>query len=325
MLILNSEKNLSEIGDIWQKIWIQLSPKYPFLCWVWQKTWWDIFPQGKLLIYVLYEDDKAVGFALFKKNENILSWASGEEVSDYLDLVCQDKYKETFWEQIFDRLKRDNISSVVLRNLPEKSISRKILIDLAYKYKLSATEEKEDVVPKIVLPKKFESYLESLSRKNRHELRRKARRFENEAVNWQLVKTSLKNHHTDCQSFFEFFRQDGTEKRKFLTKPMEDFICQGTFELQKFGLLDLSSLVVNKEILAQTLAFSVDKTYFLYNMVVNPKFYHLSPGIIINKLLIEESINKGREVYDFMQGNERYKYQFGAEDEFVYKITIKFN
>jgi CelD/BcsL family acetyltransferase involved in cellulose biosynthesis len=38
--------------------------------------------------------------------------------------------------------------------------------------------------------------------------------------------------------------------------------------------------------------------------------------------LIQHAIKTGRHTFDFMRGDEDYKYRFGAEDSFVLKLEI---
>jgi len=38
--------------------------------------------------------------------------------------------------------------------------------------------------------------------------------------------------------------------------------------------------------------------------------------------LIEHAIQNNRAVYDFMQGNEIYKYRFGGKDTGVWRVTV---
>ena len=39
-------------------------------------------------------------------------------------------------------------------------------------------------------------------------------------------------------------------------------------------------------------------------------------------LLIQEAIEEGKTEFDFMRGNEEYKYQLGGQDRWVLKATI---
>ena len=38
--------------------------------------------------------------------------------------------------------------------------------------------------------------------------------------------------------------------------------------------------------------------------------------------LLKKSIEKKIEIFDFLRGNERYKYDLGAKDKLLYKVII---
>ena len=44
----------------------------------------------------------------------------------------------------------------------------------------------------------------------------------------------------------------------------------------------------------------------------------------MNALLIKEAIDKGIKVFDFLRGNERYKYDLGAKDVQLFRIKFDF-
>jgi CelD/BcsL family acetyltransferase involved in cellulose biosynthesis len=45
--------------------------------------------------------------------------------------------------------------------------------------------------------------------------------------------------------------------------------------------------------------------------------------VIISAKAIEMAAENGRIAFDFLRGNEIYKYRFGAEDTRIYRIQIK--
>ena len=61
----------------------------------------------------------------------------------------------------------------------------------------------------------------------------------------------------------------------------------------------------------------------IYNSGYDPANYaELSPGIVLTSYIIEDAIKRSLKVFDFLQGNEVYKYRFGAIDTFVYDTQI---
>jgi len=62
---------------------------------------------------------------------------------------------------------------------------------------------------------------------------------------------------------------------------------------------------------------------WVYNSGLDPvAFGHLSLGVVLTTKAIELAIEDGHAVFDFMRGNEEYKYRFGAQDTYVHRIHI---
>ena len=41
-------------------------------------------------------------------------------------------------------------------------------------------------------------------------------------------------------------------------------------------------------------------------------------------MAIKNAIEAGKATFDFLRGGERYKYELGAEDRYVYRLTVHF-
>ncbi|MCZ7665851.1 MAG: GNAT family N-acetyltransferase [Chloroflexi bacterium] len=47
-----------------------------------------------------------------------------------------------------------------------------------------------------------------------------------------------------------------------------------------------------------------------------------SLGVVLTAKAIEWAVANGRSHFDFLRGDEEYKYRFGAVDTEIYKITL---
>jgi len=113
-------------------------------------------------------------------------------------------------------LKDNNISSISfdslhffqVQNLVEEIDTKSVKI------------KKSDVAVNLILPKTYEEYLESLTKKNRHELRRKKRKFDNETTSYELGESKE-------QDIFDIFisqhRESKGEKGEFMTEVVETY------------------------------------------------------------------------------------------------------
>ena len=75
--------------------------------------------------------------------------------------------------------------------------------------------------------------------------------------------------------------------------------------------------------LASFLTLEWDGTVGLYNSGFRPEAAALSPGLVLLTHIVRDAIERGRRRFDFLRGEERYKYEFGPTPEPVYTVTIR--
>ena len=68
-------------------------------------------------------------------------------------------------------------------------------------------------------------------------------------------------------------------------------------------------------------SFEDDAAFYLYNSAFEPEIGNLSPGNVMLSHLIERSIAEGKEVFDFLKGDEVYKFRLGAEPRPLLEVT----
>lgn len=155
------------------------------------------------------------------------------------------------------------------------------------------------------LPDDYESWLSSLARKHRHEVRRKQRRFMN------LIGEADYERRDDPEAFAAFVgmhrRADG-EKGTFMTERAEGFFQ--TLLTGAAATIDLLS--VDGRPAAAAFGFAADDAYYLYNSAYEPELIGAAPGIVLLASMIKHSIADGLSRFDFLKGDERYKYHLGG-------------
>jgi CelD/BcsL family acetyltransferase involved in cellulose biosynthesis len=53
------------------------------------------------------------------------------------------------------------------------------------------------------------------------------------------------------------------------------------------------------------------------------RFGRLSAGVVLTAHAINMAIDLGRHEFDFLRGNEDYKYRLGAQDTILYSISAE--
>ena len=104
---------------------------------------------------------------------------------------------------------------------------------------------------------------------------------------------------------------------------MQAFFFEAAGALQAQGWLQLAFVEMNGQKAAALLNFDYSDSILVYNSGYDPaRFRHLSPGIIVTARSIELAVTLGRAHYDFLRGDEVYKYRFGAQDTQVRRLLM---
>lgn len=321
-----------------------------FLSHEWQSVWWQQLGAGELWILAFYQGEceepadaaspssgasGLVGIAPFYLNEHQRGKWTGKrslklvgcvEVSDFLDIIIAAGWEKQVYYCLLDWLQSEEAPAwdyLDLCNLPEDSLSYKALPSIFRKAGLKVEVDQEDVAPHVHLPARYENYLMQIDKKQRHEIRRKQRRVERELeVGFTLIQ-SMEALQEAMDEFLRLQRMSRPDKESFMTPHMERFFRVMAGRMLETGHLHLSFLSLNGENAAALLSFEYKKELLLYNSGYDTeKWAGYSPGWVLLGYVIQHAIVRGIEVFDFLQGDEEYKYRFGGHDYRVMRTLI---
>jgi CelD/BcsL family acetyltransferase involved in cellulose biosynthesis len=303
----------------------------------WLSNWWAAYQPGELWVVTLREGNSDAGDADTGKLLGIAPWfiettAEGErvlrgvgciEVTDYVDCILDQDCTEPLYALLSHQLleNADRYDRICLCNIPETSPTHTQFASLLKRQEYQTQIEVEDVCPVIPLPETWDAYLEQLDKRNRHELRRKLRRSGAEAVDWYIVDESH-DLQAELDAFLRLMADSSPEKAQFLQDPQnEDFFRRVMPVMAEKGWLHLIFLTVNGERAAAYLDFDYQQRILVYNSGFSQKYVSMSAGIILLANHIRYAIENGYTAYDFLRGNEEYKYRLGGVDEAVYQLN----
>ncbi len=330
------------LADEWNVLLRDSTSNTPFLTREWQSTWWRYLGEGDLWILAWRQatTGNLVAITPFyrilfgpdadpvRAGKYQLNLVGCIEVSDYLDLIIADGWEEAVYPALIRWLQSDAAPEwelLDLCNLHEKSRTWHGMPPLLEEAGLAVTVFQEDVAPQFRLPLRFEEYLATrVDKKQRHEIRRKMRRAEREAVVGFHVYGPGQSLEAEMDDFIALQRASRADKSEFMTPQMRRFFHAAARALDDAGWLRLCFLSLNGEKAAALFAFEYDGHFMLYNSGYDPEAYsQLSPGWVILAYAIQYAIATGCHRFDFMQGNEAYKYHFGSEDSPVMRIVAR--
>ncbi len=186
--------------------------------------------------------------------------------------------------------------------------------------------EPEDVCPVTTLPAgaDIDAFLATLGKKERHEVRRKVRRAE---AAGPVAFVESTDPLADLEAFIEFHQAKwgadglfpdtpgGAESRVMFRRLFELFGTDGP--------LRLSFLMVDNRRIGASVYFETDDAILYYNAGLSPDAKALSAGVVMVERLIQRALETGKRRFDFLRGNEPYKYEWGAVDEPIQRLLVR--
>jgi CelD/BcsL family acetyltransferase involved in cellulose biosynthesis len=321
--------DFSEIDSAtWNALVEQSIADTPFSRYEYLIEWWKTLGGGewgnaRLVLVSAWEGNLLIGIApLFiheYDGQQALLFIGSIEISDYLDLIVREADLPRFLSGLIDFLASsltDTWSAIDWYNLPDSSPTLAALKTDSEKRGWNYTEEIYRPTPRIALNGSFEDYLANIDKKQRHEIRRKMRRAaESGRVRFHVVDQQS-DIEPELESFFHLMVQD-SNKALFLKDVMRDQMSRSVRAAHEYGYLWLAFLEVDGVKAAASLNFDYKNKLWGYNSGVSRDHMEFSPGWVLLGHVIEWCCQNGRHEFDFMRGDEEYKYRFGGVNKYV--------
>jgi CelD/BcsL family acetyltransferase involved in cellulose biosynthesis len=127
----------------------------------------------------------------------------------------------------------------------------------------------------------------------------------------------------EVDDFVALQRASRADKADFMTPAMRRFFLGVAQRMLDADRLRLFFLTIDGEKAATLYAFEYGRRFWLYNSGYDPDAHaQLSPGWVLLAYAIQYAIAAGCREFDFMQGDEEYKYRFGAHDYKVMRVIV---
>jgi CelD/BcsL family acetyltransferase involved in cellulose biosynthesis len=335
--IIRTLPELISLEKEWNDLLAISASHVPFLRHEYITAWWQglgggEWSRGELYVVTARQDQgELMGIApLFITNnrdgEPALMLIGSIEISDYLNIITRPEDTSVFLEALLQHLIGDQAPGIHLLdwyNLLESSPTVSAMQAAAEKLGWSYSQQLLQHCPYIPLPGDWEKYICNIDKKQRHEIRRKMRRSEEYylPVRWYITDEGNKLEQ-EVDDFLQLMAND-PDKAKFLTPAMRAQMHSIVQAAYKAGWLQLSFIEVNGKKAAGYLNFDYMNHIWVYNSGLDFQYSELSPGWVLLGYLLEWANEHQRQYFDFMRGDEEYKYRFGAIDRRVMRLLVR--
>ena len=241
-------------------------------------------------------------FDNFAISDNTIVNIGSREFVDYRPTI--DLNFETCRNNSISEINLDSLHYFQIKKILKKELFRSIIV------------KKSDISVNLILPDLYEDYLKNLTKKNRHELNRKKRKFSDQIDVFELLESK---EEEIFNTFVSQHKNSKGEKGKFMTKDIEVYF-ENLLNLDGWKIYYLKT---NKGVVSTAFCYENKRGCYLYNSSRDNKFNSINPGIVLNDLIIQRLVKKGKCFFDFLKGTERYKYDLGGQSVQLYDLYLK--
>lgn len=333
---INRIEGFEALREEWNELLVESDNNNLFLTWEWLFTWWqELAEDRELFLVTVREQERLIAIAplairpprpkrlIFFKTFEFLG--SGTIGSDYLGMIVRRGYEDEGLRNIGACMTEQKLNAELTRiarreqNMTEFALQ---LRQLGWRSARTVT----DYCPYIDLSgHDWDSYVSTLSKSQRYNFRRRQRKLEKDyEVKFEeadseesrsrclkaLVDLHLKRWDTKGGS-------DALEEDSH--KDFHEIMTRKGLEQ---GWLKLYVLWLDGKPAAALYGYLYGGKFYFYQSGFDPDFYKQSVGLVIMGLAIQKAIEAGAQEYDFLHGNESYKYSWTDSDRELIRLDL---
>jgi CelD/BcsL family acetyltransferase involved in cellulose biosynthesis len=326
-LVENPEK-LQQLGREWEHLADHFPGVTPFLRFKWLAIWWAHWGQGHRLLVIPVRDGTGRLVALAPFYISTDSWAKlGARRIRFLgDMHAGSDYLSPLVEPGFERSAGRAITALLVAHRsrwdylhldhaadshPAMLALRAALAEAGYQERL----ERRSLCPYAALPRSFDDYLGMVGPNLRYNFRRRFKALHREgSVTFVTVHAG-----TEIQARFpelvrlhalRFASQGKTSS--FLRPDVQRFHHALIAQAGPADGLRLFALEVKGRTVAALYGFSSGSKFLFFQSGMDPLWSRYSVGLVLMGCALEQAIKDGHREFDFLRGDEAYKYQWAT-------------
>jgi len=330
--IINTLSGFEELKIPWNNLLARVKNATPFQTHDWLISWWKHFGLHKDLFIILVidgDDIKAIApFMIIKKmNVKIMKFI-GSGRSDYLNFLMIDAAPvELLLKSIFNCLKTNatNWDLIEFRDIILSNDFEFLLSSEINRQNYKFVRKEDTICPFLSIDGSWEDYMSSKTSQQRYKIKRVERDISKQAG----VRVFTNYDFLNLNEMLQLIKN--VESKSWKVKkgnprfsgavPMQFF--EEIFErFRANNWIDVRILSLNKQAIAYNINFLFNNKYYNYNLAFDKDYGNIRPGMYLTNLTLKGAFEQKVTEYDFLRGEEKYKFFWASNYRQLYQIII---
>jgi CelD/BcsL family acetyltransferase involved in cellulose biosynthesis len=325
--------DLKRVSSVWNPLLQGSQSVTVFLTWQWLGSWVERFLTENRTLFVLCVRlaDEVVGIAPWYIEtvqrgaltlREVRFLGSPESGSDYLDVILQEGKERAAAEALFEFLfgkGRQYWDELRLTDLPAESLFLLHFLNVAEKHGKFAELRRHAYLPQTPLPDTGDAFLASLSSNRRYIFGRDMRRL---AKEWKCDHVTYRGEEIErgLTRFFALY----DEKSGYDDGPrLAPFLRTLSAQPDAGQWVQVDMLTIGDRDIGGLLHLRFGENLAMLKMVVDKTFSRrISIGNLLVGMSIQRAITSGATCYDFLKGDEEYKFHWAKRGRVTLSIIM---
>jgi CelD/BcsL family acetyltransferase involved in cellulose biosynthesis len=294
----------------------------------WQRAWWRHLGQGRLRLWTLRRNGRLIALAPLVLRRHLgvplreLVFC-GTGVSDYLDVICRRQDAEEAGRRLLQDLteQRREWDLVDFQQLRESSP----LLRVEIPEMLRGRTLRQEPCPGVPLPGSWEAFAAGLGKKLRSNIGYYERLMRREFEVTFATAAAEEELEESVEALFRLHQRRWHGRGlpgAFAGKRVRAFHREVARRCRDRGWLRLHTLRLNGRLEAALYCFAHGGSGYYYLGGFEPALARYSPGTVLTAHAIREAIREGAREFDFLRGDEPYKYVWNASDRWNRRLVL---
>ncbi|MBI4474030.1 MAG: GNAT family N-acetyltransferase [Acidobacteria bacterium] len=333
--VIKDIQTLLSLRDEWNALLAQSRSDSVFLTHEWLSTWFKHLGENrKLAVILVRKGGELVGIAPFAERGAQLArmmprrlefLGSGVIGSDYLDVIVKLGLENEVLRTIADQLHAAGLMLQFGQLRSCSSLAAELASHLGSRQWV-VSETKLNVCPFISLAGlSWNDYLASLSSSRRYNFQRRLKNLVKNDMRLECVRTPEEARRAleiiITLHMKRWGSRDG-ESEAFQTESIRAFHHEFAELAANRGWLRLLTLWLNETPVAGLYGLRYRDTFSFYQSGFDPGYSKQSAGLVMMGLAIKTAIEEGALEYDFLHGDEEYKFHWTRQTRDLRRIEL---